>query len=145
MRSVLAVTRRSLAIVLAGALIVAGCDFLPLGVPVLDRTGWRAVEVGGQVPVAGSEPTIAFADGRIAGTTGCNGYGGDIRIDGATLKIGEVAMTLMGCADRIGDIEQAFTLALASVDRAGLRPDGLLVLSGSAGDIVFRPDPTVIP
>ena len=128
------------------ALIVGACQALPgLPAPALEGTGWRAVEVAGLPPVAGSEPTVFFEAGRIVGSTGCNGFGGDIAIEGASVKVGEVAMTLIGCEREIGDVEGRFIKALGAAERVGVRADGMLVLSGPSGDLVFRSDRTVGP
>lgn len=136
-------------VVLSAAILVLvsiSCQALPgLPTPALDGTGWRATDVAGQPPVAGSEPTMFFDKGRIAGSTGCNGFGGDIAIEGASLKVGEIATTLIGCDGQIGEIEGRFSRALAVAERVVVRADGMLVLSGPAGDLVFRTDPTVGP
>lgn len=137
---------RRVHLILGLALITAACQSLPgLPAPSVDGTGWRSTVVAGLAPVAGSEPTVFFEAGRIAGSTGCNGFGGDIAIDGTSVKLGEVAMTLVGCDGPIGDTESRFMKALSAADRIGLRADGLLVLSGPEGDLVFRPDPGVGP
>lgn len=128
------------------ALVVAGCQALPaLPGASLDGTGWRAVEVLGQPPVAGREPTVYFETDRIGGSTGCNGFGGDITIDGTSVKLGEIASTLIGCEGAIGEVEGRFIQGLGAVDRLSVRADGMLVLSGAAGDLVFRPDASVVP
>lgn len=127
------------------AVVMLACEALPgIAPPPVDGTGWRAVEVRGHRPVAGAEPTVHFAGGRIGGSTGCNSFGGEIEIDGDRVQLGEVATTLIGCEPEISEIEAHFTLALGSVDRITLRADGLLVLSGTDGEIILRSDPSVI-
>lgn len=125
---------------IAVLVIVAGCQFLPTTPIALQGTAWRVVDMAGQAPVPGSEPTVVFADGGIQGTSGCNSYGGAIQIDGAAIKVGDLAMTLVGCGDRVGEIEGRFVKALSSADRAAVRADGMLVLSGPDGEILLRRD-----
>jgi Domain of unknown function (DUF4377)/META domain len=40
-----------------------------------------------------------FADGRIAILNACNGIGGDVRVDGDRLRIGDLVSTKMACED----------------------------------------------
>lgn len=40
-----------------------------------------------------------FADGRIAVHNACNGIGGDVRIDGDTMRFGQLVSTKMACVD----------------------------------------------
>lgn len=127
-------------------LIAVGCQVLPgVPAPAIDGTGWRATDVAGQPPVAGSEPTVFFDGGRIGGSTGCNSYGGEVALEGTSVRLGEIATTLIGCEAAIGDVERRFSAALAASQRLTIRADGMLVLSGPAGDLVFRPDPAVRP
>jgi len=127
-------------------LSAVGCQGLPgLPAPAIDGTGWRATEVAGLPPVPGSEPTVFFDGGRIGGSTGCNSFGGEITVEGTSVKVGEIATTLIGCEAAIGDVERRFSEALAASQRLTIRADGTLVLAGPAGDLVFRPDPTVRP
>jgi heat shock protein HslJ len=105
-------------------------------------TGWRVVRVDDTAPVAGSEPTIAFKEGRIEGTTGCNSYGGDVTINGATIEAGDMAMTLIGCMDEISEMETAFLAALDGAEELSSQGANL-VIRGSGGEIVLRPDATV--
>lgn len=106
-------------------------------------TGWRVLQVDDLVPVAGSEPTVAFrADGQVVGTTGCNGYGGSFRIDGLQLEIGDLGQTLIGCSDAIGAMELAFTRAMREANELAAQGANLII-RGPGGEILLRPDATV--
>lgn len=49
-------------------------------------------------PIPGGGPlSLTFADGRVSATAGCNNSSGPVTLDGGTLKVGEMASTLMGC------------------------------------------------
>jgi hypothetical protein len=50
-------------------------------------------------------------------------------------------MTLMACDDAIGQIEGAFTGALAAATMAAIDAEGRLHLAGTGGEIVLDPDP----
>ncbi len=134
------------ALIALAAVLVAACELLPAPGPgQLDGTGWRAVEVGGQPPVAGTEPTVVFDDGRIGGSTGCNGYGGEITITGGSVRVGEIASTLIGCEAAIAETEERFLRILRSAHGIATRPDGMLVLVSRDGSVVLRPDQSVVP
>jgi heat shock protein HslJ len=105
-------------------------------------TGWRVLRVDDVAPVPGSEPTIAFKDGRIEGHTGCNSYGGSATIEGTAFEAGDLAMTLIGCLDGIGDMETAFLRALHGADELAVQGANLLI-RGDGGQILLRPDATI--
>jgi heat shock protein HslJ len=105
-------------------------------------TGWRVLRINDVAPVAGSEPTIAFKDGRIEGHTGCNSYGGPVTIDGTAFEAGDMTMTLIGCLDAIGDMETAFLRAVDGAQELGVQGANL-VIRGDGGEILLRPDATV--
>ncbi|MFE3052238.1 META domain-containing protein [Nocardia sp. NPDC059239] len=49
-------------------------------------------------PIPGGGPlTLAFADGRISATSGCNTATGPVDLQGNTIQVGEMATTLMAC------------------------------------------------
>jgi len=127
-------------------IVVAGCAdrVAPTSEPVpsptpdpLDGTSWRAVTLLGRPPVPGREPTIAFADGRATGTTGCNSYGGAYRLEGATIEFEELVSTKIACEPAVAQVELAFLHGLGGSSSASLDVDGRLVLSGDAGQLVF--------
>jgi heat shock protein HslJ len=43
---------------------------------------------------------LKIADGKVQGSDGCNGFGGNATIDPATITFSGVASTLIGCVDR---------------------------------------------
>ena len=112
----------------------------PLG--NLAGTGWRVLRIDETVPVAGSEPTIAFRDGQMEGTTGCNSYGGQVMIEGTSFEAGELMMTLIGCMDEISEVEAAFIRAIHEANEIAAEGANL-VIRGPGGSILLRPDATV--
>jgi heat shock protein HslJ len=103
-------------------------------------TAWRAVDVDGQPPVEGSEPTIEFSEDRIFGTTGCNRYFAGCTIVGETLSLTPVGMTMMACDGPIGDLEMVFVRVLNAAQTAAVDAEGRLVLGGAGGSAVFVPE-----
>jgi heat shock protein HslJ len=108
----------------------------------LDGTGWRVLHVGGVVPEAGSEPTIAFLGGEIGGSTGCNEYGAPITLEGLSIEIDDPTMTLKLCEGPVGTMETAFLAALRGADELAVQGANLLI-RGSGAEILLRPDATV--
>ena len=109
----------------AGTIVL---EFVPAAVTPLVGTRWTATGInngrGGVVSlVAGSAVTAIFdADGRVAGSGGCNQYSGGYRLDGAAIAIGEVASTLRACLGPEGVMNQeaAFLAALGRATRWSL-------------------------
>ena len=90
---------------LAGAvLLLSACMSQPGAVPspeppVLDGTEWTVTKIKGADTVADSQPTIAFEDGKVSGTPGCNRFFGSYTQDGAKLEFGMMGTTEMACLD----------------------------------------------
>ena len=106
--------------------------------PLVD-TRWNLVELSG-APVTrrGTErdPWIRFtaADGRAAGSTGCNSMGGSYTLDGDRLTFGPMVSTKMACLE--GNLmaqEGRFLAVLDSVERFTVAADTLaLYVPGTA-------------
>jgi heat shock protein HslJ len=60
----------------------------------------------------GTEITLIFDDGRIAGKSGCNQYGGGVEIDGNSIEVGALMSTMMACEEAVMRQEQAYLAAL---------------------------------
>ena len=109
----------------SGVIVLA---FAPDAVTPLVGTAWRATGInngrGGVVSlVEGTAVTATFdADGRVAGSGGCNPYTGGYRVNGTTITIREVASTLRFCLGPEGvmDQETAFLAALGLATRWAL-------------------------
>ncbi len=85
--------------------------------------------------IAGTEITATFSqDGKISGSSGCNSYSGTYTTEGDSMRISDVAGTMMACSDPKGIMEQesAYLAALGRV--AAYEIDGTdLVLSDDQG------------
>lgn len=87
-------------------------------------------------PVAGSRIDIAFEDGRVAGSSGCNSYAGTYALDGTALGIGPLASTRKACPPPLMQQEDQYQRILRAVDSATIAGDRL-TLSGPAGTLEF--------
>lgn len=108
----------------------------------LEGTEWRLVAFAGPdgepVPVpAGIIAGAVFADGTVAGSTGCNRYHAPFRLDGTVLEIGPAAMTMMACDPERTAVERGFTAALAGVAAWALAGDELELRDGE-GRVTLR-------
>jgi heat shock protein HslJ/uncharacterized membrane protein len=91
-------------------------------------------------PLLGTRLTIAFKDGRVSGSGGCNSFHGPFKAEGKALSIGPLATTRKLCsAEGVMAQEQEFIAALQTattwaIDRGMLdvhRKDGERVLTAS--------------
>ncbi|MFN8519752.1 MAG: META domain-containing protein [Chloroflexota bacterium] len=113
------------------------------GAPTLEGTEWQLVKAqlsGAYADIpAEVEATLQMADGKAAGSGGCNQWFADYVLDGSSLTFGPVGSTLMLCEGPGGDVETFFLADLASV--TGWAIDGTtLTLSGDTGPVLaFEP------
>jgi heat shock protein HslJ len=94
---------------------------------------WTVTSIAGKDTVA-TRPTMAFrADGRVEGTGSCNSYGGPYQVDGDAIDVGDLASTMMLCADEaIAAQETAFFGALGGAQTWRIEEAGKLVLEGTS-------------
>jgi heat shock protein HslJ len=110
----------------------------------LEDTSWRLIHLpeGEDVSDLGKgAPTVTFSDGRVHGFSGCNQFMGAYTREGDTLVLGQMAGTMMACADpRIESLERQFLAALSgrlvvSITDAGLQ----LAPEGGGAPLQFKP------
>lgn len=119
-------------------------------VPGLTDTAWQLESwvSGGETsaPVSDSLITLEFSeDGRVAGTGGCNRYGGTYSAgtDGA-LTVSAVSSTRRACmGEGLMEQEQAYFAALESATAYVISSGRLTVTFGDGGQMVFIPAATV--
>ncbi len=94
--------------------------------------GWDLAEMGPTADFAHLLPTIEFrADGTVSGFAGCNTYHGTYSTDGASLTLGPLASTKIGCPEPASSVEAEYLQALSGVTGWAIEPDGRLRLDGS--------------
>ena len=115
--------RAPLTIALVSAVLVAGCNLIggTAGTGgTLDGTRWvlTTIDIGGTATPVPQGVTIdaTFADGRVAGSGGCNSYTGPYTLDGSKITIGPLQSTLMSCIGPAGEIETLYFASLEAAD-----------------------------
>ena len=103
------------------------------GATEIEGAEWRLVEYGpADAPVAALPAplvTVKFeAGGQLGGSGGCNSYGGTYQLDGQSLSVGEIASTMMACADNTAmQQETTYFAALRSATGVQRTGDELIV------------------
>jgi heat shock protein HslJ len=101
---------------------------------------WTLTELNGQPPVPGTSVYIQFdADGRVAGSDGCNSFTGPYTVSGSTIDFPEPrASTLRACLPEVGAQAAAFNAALDNAATYQIVGSGLrLIDAGGATLAVF--------
>lgn len=132
--------RRSLATALAaGALLwLAGPALAASDAPPsLAGSEWEALTVEGEPVPDGVEVFIQFgAEGRAAGSSGCNRFTGGYTQEGERFAMPNAASTRMACPPPRMEVEQRFFAALASADRLSRPEPNRLVLYAGAQTVM---------
>jgi heat shock protein HslJ len=102
---------------------------------------WKLVSYGSptsQTPaVPNVEASVTFgSDGKLNGNVGCNGFGGDYKVDGSTITFGPIMSTLMACTDPI--MQQESTVSSVFTDTATFKIDAetLTITSADGASVV---------
>jgi len=91
---------------------------------------------------AGVTVDARFADGKVAGSGGCNRYSGPAPVTGSTIKIGPLVSTQMACAGPASDVESAYLADLAKVTSFTATPTALTMFDATGAQIlVFAAGP----
>jgi heat shock protein HslJ len=125
-------TPLAIATLLSGTVLACGA---PTPDMLAGRTFLSTAVVAGGSPIelaAGTRIRISFGDdGRIGVNAGCNTMGGGYRLDGATLVVGDAAVTEMGCdAARHAQDDWVFGL-VTSGPTVSLVGDELVLVAGT--------------
>ena len=140
---------RLAAAVLAAASLahLAGCRSGESGPPsspsdpaaLVGRT-WTLSTMDGKPLVANTTITAEFtADGRVAGRSGCNSYGGSAKAASGRLTVGDLASTLMACqGDGVMEQESRYLAAIRAATAYAVANGELrLGPSATAASLVF--------
>lgn len=94
----------------------------------LAETAWTFVTIDGAAPVS-ARASLRFEGERLNATAGCNGIGGNWRIEDGRLHGGPYASTMMFCD---GVMEQERALAALLAEEPVVRRDGARLVLPSA-------------
>lgn len=97
--------------------------------PLLGRA-WIIEDIAGGGTIDNSQPALHFlADGRLAGSTGCNRIIGAYRTEDAQLTLTPAGTTMMACSEALMVQESKLLDLLAQIDRFAVDETGALILT----------------
>lgn len=124
-------------------LLAAGCgegeEQAAQGPSALEAQPWvlhAGLDVPGWEEVA---PSAIFADGRLAGSTGCNRYSTSYAVDGDALELEQLVSTKIACIEPAGAVEQAFLAAMERVSHWRVTGEELVLRDGDEEVLRFLP------
>jgi putative lipoprotein len=81
-----------------------------------------------------------MADGKVAGSGGCNRYSGSTALKGAQIEFTPMASTMMACAPALMDQETRYFAALTQADTVTFDRTGALLIrvKGETKPLLFR-------
>lgn len=104
-----------------------------------DLTGkvWALTELKGNPPVAGTGIFAEFtADGKVAGSAGCNRYNGTYTVSGSNITFSSpMASTMMMCEQAVMDQESAYLKALGEAKTFAVKGDQLTLTGGDGSKL----------
>ncbi|HEX2296536.1 MAG TPA: META domain-containing protein [Actinomycetota bacterium] len=121
----------------------------PAAVQAVDAAGIWVLRSGhgpgGRIAIPrGTRVTMQIDGDTIRGHTGCNAYGGGVTISGDSFETGGFALSEIGCAPDLAELEQLYVEAVGDADTVA-RDGRTLTLTGPATELVFRRVPPVDP
>jgi heat shock protein HslJ len=110
---------------LAAAALLPSCTMAQGDGLALGGTAWTVTRIDGAAPVSPDKAKLTFEADRIGANVGCNGMGGEYRIEGGRLIAGPLMATRMFCEGPVWDQEQAVGALLAGAPKIGRNGDTL--------------------
>ncbi|MFM6854947.1 MAG: META domain-containing protein [Sphingopyxis sp.] len=115
----------------AGTRNFNGCGGDAAPPETLDNTQWRIISLNGQAVDAAHPAELAFADGRVFGTAGCNRLSGTFTCDGRQLTVSRMASTMMACTPVLMQQEAVLTGLLNGPSTIRIDARGRMTLTGA--------------
>ncbi|MFN8483274.1 MAG: META domain-containing protein [Anaerolineae bacterium] len=103
-------------------------------------TSWTLAEMSGKPPISSPKPvTMQFdAEGRVAGSAGCNQYSASYTEDAGQLRVGQARSTRIACMQPgVMEQEAAFLKALSAAATVTRDGDRLQVTTADGVRLVF--------
>jgi len=131
---------------IAALILVAACGSkqstpTPVSPVTLVGAAWQLEDLAGRGVIDNSHVTLQFmADGKVAGSGGCNRYSGSVAFKGLQIKFTPMASTMMACAPALMDQETRYFDALTKADTVSYDKTGALLIGvkGEAKPLLFR-------
>jgi heat shock protein HslJ len=124
---------RCLALLFATVAFVSACSTAggTSGSPVsLNGHTYLSTRIQGAVLVPGTQVRLAFADGNLSASAGCNIMGGAYSVDGDRLTTTQLSMTEMGCDEQRSRQDEWLASFLGGVTMS-LEGDTLILSDGT--------------
>lgn len=106
--------RNALAMIVVSATLLGSCATAPSATSALSDTRWKIMRIDGAAPVMPDEASIRFDQNRLGANVGCNGIGGEYRIEGNRLIAGPLMATRMFCEGPVWQQEEAVNALLSA-------------------------------
>jgi len=123
------------------------CSCLQTNQDALQGTSWLLTKMNGTIPLNGANLTIEFAEEQISGSTGCNHFGGDYKVNGKKIEFIAIYNTEMGCMEPEGimDQELVFLEILRSAAQFTQTEKELVLIDKTYRRLIFEPNKTNPP
>ncbi|HQS70240.1 MAG: hypothetical protein B7Y36_10585 [Novosphingobium sp. 28-62-57] len=119
-----------LSLILASAALLGGCATAPTSSAGLAETRWKIVRIDGAPPVSLDKATMQFDELRLGANVGCNGIGGEYRVDGGRLVAGPLMATRMFCEGPVWQQEEAVNALLSAAPEIQRSGSAMRLVSG---------------
>lgn len=106
--------RNALAMIVVSAALLGSCATAPSATSALSDTRWKIMRIDGAAPVMPDKASMRFDQNRLGANVGCNGIGGEYRIDGNRLIAGPLMATRMFCEGPVWQQEEAVNALLSA-------------------------------
>ncbi|NLR72261.1 META domain-containing protein [Novosphingobium sp. ERN07] len=122
--------RSMFALSLAATAMLGGCATAPSGSAGLAGTHWTIMRIDGAVPAVPEKAAMRFDDARLSANVGCNGIGGDYRVEGGRLLAGPLMATRMFCEGPVWQQEEAVNALLSAAPEMQRSGSTMRLVSG---------------
>lgn len=130
-------TYRQTVQVIADGRTVSGCGGGTIAANLLAGTSWTVIAVNGRPTPGLDNYYVRFSDKQVSAKFGCNSIGGDYRINGDHLSVGNLIGTQMACGEPAMSLEREGATALRGNIRVEKTATGLRLVS-EAGTIDLK-------
>lgn len=128
-----------ISVVILSAFLLSACGSIGGSSSDLKGSAWELVSLGNSLPVPGTNITLSFDKDNLGGNGGCNSYGGEFKLKGDKLTIGDVYSTEMYCeAEGIMDQEARYYQMISNVESFSVDGEELILNTADGETLVFH-------